>query len=96
MSPKSRSKAKLGTKPSTGPVIYFSEKPVSLNEWLAGKKSPNPTATDSSEQVFGAVTVSSSPLPNPLEKRTKSGSQEHDHTKAERQKDKKSRTGVRR
>jgi hypothetical protein len=39
---KARERKKLEKKP----VVYYSDKPISLKEWQAGKDSPNPKSAD--------------------------------------------------
>jgi len=43
-SPKSHKKPRVVKKAEKRPAIYYSDNPVSLNEWQAGKSSPNPKA----------------------------------------------------
>jgi hypothetical protein len=40
---KARERKKLEKKP----VVYYSDKPISIKEWRAGKDSPNPKSADS-------------------------------------------------
>lgn len=49
MSEQRKTKRKASKTGEKKPAIYYSDKPVSLKEWRAGKTSPNPKPVDSGQ-----------------------------------------------